>query len=166
MWRILQTGKLYLIPPYLAFVSLDRKSVRFTIPLCTIRKVERLSARAGVYALGLSLWHQMKIVRTHSFNNDMNTADNGIAPAAQIVQLTALRPTADLFCSLLRDALKSELQRGQMKVVKGFVNTCYSEIMVSLGDSKDGPPRPDEHSESAYLGGLGLKFKFPGDPKK
>ncbi|THH12851.1 hypothetical protein EW146_g7305, partial [Bondarzewia mesenterica] len=27
-------GKLHLFPPYLAFVSLDRKSVRFTIPLC------------------------------------------------------------------------------------------------------------------------------------
>ncbi len=140
--------------------------MRFTIPLCIIPKVERLSARAGVYALGRSLWHQMKIVRALSRNYQRSTTDDGFAITVQIVQLTALRPTADLFCSLLRDALKSELQRGQMKVVKGFVNTCYSEIMVLLGDSKDGPPKPDEHSESAYLGGLGLKFKFPGDPKK
>lgn len=71
-----------------------------------------------------------------------------------------------MFCSLLRDALKSELQLGRMKAVKGFVNTCYSEVMVSLDDSKDGPPKPEEHTESMYLGGLGLKFKFPGDPKK
>jgi hypothetical protein len=48
--------------PYLAFASLDKKSVRFTIPLCTIRRVERLNARAGVYALSLSLWHGLKIV--------------------------------------------------------------------------------------------------------
>lgn len=54
-----------------------------------------------------------------------------------------------------------------MKAVKGFVNTCYSEVMVSLDDSKDGPAtKSDEHTESMYLGGLGLKFKFPGDPKK
>lgn len=59
-----QAGKLYLLPPYLAFASHDRKSVRFTIPLCTIRRVERLNARAGIYALSLSLWHSMKIVRT------------------------------------------------------------------------------------------------------
>lgn len=59
-----QAGKLYLFPPYLAFASLDRKSVRFTIPLCTIRRVERLNARAGIYALSLSLWHGMKIVRS------------------------------------------------------------------------------------------------------
>ena len=56
-----------MIPPYLAFSSVDKKSVRFTIPLCTIRRVERLNARAGIYALSLSLWHGMKIVRTHQW---------------------------------------------------------------------------------------------------
>ncbi|KAJ7147645.1 rab-GTPase-TBC domain-containing protein [Mycena crocata] len=148
-------GKLYIMSPYLAFASLDRKSVRFTIPLSTIRRVERLNARAGIYALSLSTWHGAKI----------------------IVQLTSLRPTADLFCSLLRDALKIELQRGQMRAVKGFVKTCYSEALVSttssvadneredgslISEEKDDPtPR-----ESTYHGGLGLKFKFPGDPKK
>jgi hypothetical protein len=48
--------------PYLAFASLDRKSVRFSIPLSTIRRVERLNARAGIYALSLSTWHGAKIV--------------------------------------------------------------------------------------------------------
>ncbi|KAG2358962.1 TBC-domain-containing protein [Suillus spraguei] len=147
-------GKLHLLPPYLAFSSLDRKSVRFTLPLSTVRRVERLNARAGVYALSLSTWHGMKI----------------------IVQLTSLRPTADLFCSLLREALKAELQRGQMKAVKGFVKTCYSEGLVSLSgvsdneredgslitETKEGCPPP----ETEFHGGLGLQFKFPGDPKK
>jgi len=148
-------GKLHLIAPYLAFASLDKKSVRFTIPLSTIRRVERLNARAGIYALSLSTWHGMKI----------------------IVQLTSLRPTADLFCSLLRDALKIELQRGQMKQVKGFVKTCYSEALVSETSTVADNEREDgsliseekEHAaprESTYLSGLGLRFKFPGDPKK
>ncbi|KAI0917895.1 hypothetical protein AcW1_006904 [Taiwanofungus camphoratus] len=145
------SGKLYLLPPYLAFASVDRKSARFTLPLSTIRRVERLNARAGVYALSLSLWHGMKIV----------------------VQLTSLRPTADLFCSLLRDSLKVELQRGQMKVVKGFVKTCYSEILVASTENEEkenAAGKVEEATiiepESMYLGGLGLKFKFPGDPKK
>ncbi|EGN95103.1 hypothetical protein SERLA73DRAFT_170974 [Serpula lacrymans var. lacrymans S7.3] len=148
-------GKLHLIPPYLAFTSLDRKSVRFTLPLSTIRRVERLNARAGIYALSLSTWHGMKI----------------------IVQLTSLRPTADAFCSLLREALKVELQKGQMKAVKGFVRTCYSEVLVStsstapdneredgslINDAKEGSPPV----EMEYHGGLGLRFKFPGDAKK
>jgi len=95
----------------------------------------------------------------------------------KIVQLTSLRPTADLFCSLLRDALKVELQRGQMKLVKNFVKTCYSEMLVSeysnadneredgslITEDKDGNVQEQEVS---YHGGLGLKFRFPGDPKK
>ncbi|KAJ6580842.1 rab-GTPase-TBC domain-containing protein [Mycena capillaripes] len=148
-------GKLYIMAPYLAFASLDRKSVRFTIPLSTIRRVERLNARAGIYALSLSTWHGAKI----------------------IVQLTSLRPTADLFCSLLRDALKIELQRGQMRAVKGFVKTCYSEALISTtshvadNEREDGSLISEEKDdatprESTYHGGLGLKFKFPGDPKK
>lgn len=52
--------------PYLAFSSLDKKSVRFTIPLSTVRRVERLNARAGIYALSLALWHGGKIVRVSS----------------------------------------------------------------------------------------------------
>lgn len=88
----------------------------------------------------------------------------------QIVQLTSLRPTADLFCALLRDALKIELQKGRMKSVKGFVKTCYSEVLVSPSaptpsDEKDEAGANDA-SESSYHGGLGLKFRFPGDPKK
>lgn len=95
----------------------------------------------------------------------------------QIVQLTSLRPTADAFCALLREALKIELQRGQMKAVKGFVKTCYSEALVSttssvadheredgslISETKEGsPPR-----ETDFHAGLGLKFRFPGDAKK
>lgn len=89
------------------------------------------------------------------------------------MQLTSLRPTADLFCSLLRDSLKVELQRGQMKVVKGFVKTCYSEILVASTENEEkenAAGKVEEATiiepESMYLGGLGLKFKFPGDPKK
>ncbi|KAI0032681.1 TBC-domain-containing protein [Vararia minispora EC-137] len=147
-------GKLYLLPPYLAFASVDRRSVRFTIPLCTIRRVERLNARAGVYALSLSLWHGMKI----------------------IVQLTTLRPTADLFSALLRDALKLELQVGRMRAVKAFSKTCYSEVLLSgsspvaEGEREDGSlinsEKAGEDGQLSYHGGLGLRFKFPGDPKK
>jgi TBC1 domain family member 8/9 len=116
-------------------------------------------------------------------------------PNEQIVQLTSLRPTADLFCSLLRDALKLELQRGQMKIVKSFVKTCYSEVLISSSSSatpeneredgsliqhstegeKDGAAASGNAGNNgaasggqgvAYHGGLGLKFRFPGDPKK
>ncbi|TFK23207.1 GTPase activating protein [Coprinopsis marcescibilis] len=143
-------GKLYIMPPFLAFTSLDRKSVRLTIPLSTIRRVERLNARAGIYALSLLTWHGMKLV----------------------VQLTSLRPTADLFCSVLREALKVELQKGQMKQVKVFVKTCYSEVLVSdtpnagADNEREDGSLVESSEQISYLGGLGLHFKFPGDPKK
>lgn len=92
------------------------------------------------------------------------------------MQLTSLRPTADLFCSLLRDALKVELQRGQMKLVKNFVKTCYSEVLISDSSNAAENEREDgslisegkagTSEEISYHGGLGLRFKFPGDPKK
>lgn len=96
----------------------------------------------------------------------------------KVVQLTSLRPTADLFCSLLRDALKVELQAGRMKAVKGFAKTCYSENLVAEsspvaeneredGSLIDGGEKDGEGTRGhPFHGGLGLKFKFPGDPKK
>lgn len=78
-----------------------------------------------------------------------------------------------------------------MKLVKPFVKTCYSEFLLAQDESTsvspvdgDGNPNPNpeqgekkedqageageggEGSEPPYLGGLGLKYKFPGDPKK
>ena len=98
------------------------------------------------------------------------------SPARQIVQLTSLRPTADLFCALLRDSLKLELERGQMKLVKSFAKTCYSEVLINSGSTAPDNEHEDgsliqekdggSSSAPAYHGGLGLKFKFPGDPRK
>ncbi|KAG8888734.1 hypothetical protein FRB99_004088, partial [Tulasnella sp. 403] len=103
-------GKMYLFTPYLCFASLDRKSVRFTIPLSTIRRVERLNSRAGVFALSLVLWHGMKLV----------------------IQLTSMRSTAEAFCDRLREGLRLQLQLGQMKVVKSFSKTLYSEVLCAV----------------------------------
>ncbi|KAG8974931.1 hypothetical protein FRC05_006608 [Tulasnella sp. 425] len=157
-------GKLYLFPPFLCFISLDRKSVRFTIPLSTIRRVERLNSRAGVFALSLVLWHGMKIV----------------------IQLTSMRSTAETFCDRLRDGLKVQLQLGQMKQVKPFAKTLYSETLCSeplpAEKGRDGETSPlvdvsttaaaakvgveDADEGGDYHRGLGSEFKFPGDAKK
>jgi hypothetical protein len=74
-------------------------------------------------------------------------------------------------------ALKAELQAGKMKVVKPFSKTCYSENLVldsspvadkerEDGSLIDGGENAGDGDEPAFHGGLGLKFKFPGDPKK
>lgn len=122
--------------------------MRFTLPLCTVRRVERLNSRTGAFALSLLLWHGLKL----------------------ILQLTSLRPTADAFCARLRDALKMQLQLGNMRTMKTFVKSCYSESLVASASSTVANEREDGSLVStdaqSYLGGLGLKYKFPGDPKK
>jgi len=65
-----------------------------------------------------------------------------------------------------------------MKLVRNFSKTCYSDVLVSdsstlvdneredgslITEDKDGTLREPDIS---YHGGLGLKFRFPGDPKK
>ena len=96
----------------------------------------------------------------------------------QIVQLTSLRPTADLFCTLLKEALKVELSKGQMKTLKTFVKTCYSESIVASSatmsasmikeqdQDEDKESKTTDENQPVYHTGLGHHFKFPGDPKK
>jgi len=63
-----------------------------------------------------------------------------------------------------------------MKLVKNFVKTCYSEMLISDSSNAAENEREDgslistgnaeASQEIGYHGGLGLRFKFPGDPKK
>ena len=64
-----------------------------------------------------------------------------------------------------------------MKSVKPFSKTCYSENLVldsspvadkerEDGSLIDGGEKAGEGNAPGFHGGLGLKFKFPGDPKK
>lgn len=74
-------------------------------------------------------------------------------------------------------SLKAELQAGKMKTVKPFAKTCYSENLVldsspvadkerEDGSLIDSGEKAGEGNAPVFHGGLGLKFKFPGDPKK
>jgi hypothetical protein len=65
-----------------------------------------------------------------------------------------------------------------MKFVKNFVKTCYSEVLITDSSTAGENEREDgslimvdkdggsKEPDITYHGGLGLKFRFPGDPKK
>jgi hypothetical protein len=55
-----------------------------------------------------------------------------------------------------------------MKLMKTFVKRCYSEYLLSSTEVEEEEARDDQSSERLhpYLGGLGIKYKFPGDSKK
>ncbi|GAA6051294.1 hypothetical protein JCM3770_006798 [Rhodotorula araucariae] len=177
------SGKLYLSTSFLAFTSLDRRSCRLTLPLATIRRVEKLApgqegTAVGAFALGLTLFHGLRI----------------------ILQLNSLRPTNDQFCAQLRVRLKAALPL--MKALKPFAATFFSEWflspdrehdgevsagrkkvddkvgeLISFGDGESGekgkgrevegePWTTEWGTESGFHTGLGMEFKFPGDPRK
>jgi hypothetical protein len=63
-------GRLYLSDGYIAFESTARQpspqqnssACWFTLPLFTIRKVERLNTGSYAYSLSLTTWHKMEII--------------------------------------------------------------------------------------------------------
>ncbi|BGP28952.1 hypothetical protein JCM10296v2_000688 [Rhodotorula toruloides] len=168
------SGKLYLSTSYLTFTSLDRRSCRLTLPLATVRRVEKLApgqegTAVGAFALGLTLFHGLRI----------------------IVQLNSLRPTNDAFCANLRVRLKASLPL--MKTLKPFANTFFSEWFLSPDREDEERRKKDEENKVAELisfdekgkgkeddepwttesgidgrfhAGLGMIFKYPGDPRK
>ncbi|CAG8579651.1 6608_t:CDS:10, partial [Ambispora gerdemannii] len=69
-----------------------------------------------------------------------------------IFQMDGIKSHCEQFCNVLKDNLKNQLHF--LKILKPFLATCYSELLVN--DSK----------KEFACGGLGMKFTFPGDPKK
>ncbi|KAL8283146.1 hypothetical protein RQP46_005924 [Phenoliferia psychrophenolica] len=183
------SGKLYLSSTFLAFASLDRRSCRLSLPLATVRRVEKIApgqegTATGAFALCLTLFHGLRIV----------------------VQLNSLRTTNDAFCAVLRTQLKAALP--MMKKLKPFSKTFFSEWflapdrdadlvvpadlnkpgqassttegeLISFGDEKPLEEKPKEllegenvewttrsETSNGYHGGLGTIFKYPGDPRK
>ena len=125
----------------------------FVLPLCAIRRVERLHSRSYMFALSVTTWH-----------NDLRLT----------LQFVGIRTSCERFCEALKRGLRSQM--GEIKNLRILVEGCYSEHLLGGplgkgrgstdstggGDSKDdGTPKkgpPDA--------GLGMVFKYPGDARK
>ncbi|GAA95389.1 uncharacterized protein L969DRAFT_44592 [Mixia osmundae IAM 14324] len=129
----LYSGKVHLTPRFICFISLDRRACRLVMPLCCIRRVEKLgtgtgltsgpakhgpgsssqsparvvTVGVGVYALSLETWHGSKIM----------------------LQLNALRNVCDSFSGILKSQLKTVLP--EMKTLKRTTSTFFSEILIA-----------------------------------
>lgn len=130
----------------------------FTLPLCAIRRVERLPTANALFALAVTTWNGLTAP----------SSKNGQQSEAQkfTLELAGSRHACDRFC----DALKKGLRDGVKEVddLKAVVGECYSEYLLSgrnnmleRGDSKtSGSTREPPDA------GLGMIFRFPGDSKK
>ncbi|PQE14660.1 TBC domain-containing protein [Rutstroemia sp. NJR-2017a BVV2] len=122
----------------------------FTLPLCAIRRVERLHSQSyqPKFALAITTWNGI---------TNPPAADGSKNPVYQqkiTINLAGTRQACERFCDGLKRGLKSGV--GDVAKLKRVVAECYSEYLLQ-GDGKTGDP-PDA--------GLGMLFRYPGDLKK
>ncbi|TGO45307.1 hypothetical protein BCON_0403g00010 [Botryotinia convoluta] len=120
----------------------------FTLPLCAIRRVERLHSQSYQFALAITTWNGI---------TNTSAKDGSKQPTYQqkiTINLAGTRQACERFCDGLKKGLKSGV--GEVAKMKRVVAECYSEYLLQ-GDSKTGEA-PDA--------GLGMLFRYPGDLRK
>lgn len=130
----------------------------FTLPLCAIRRVERLQTANSLFALAITTWNGC-------------TTSSGRTPTPSETQkftleLAGSRQACERFC----DALKRGLRDGVKEVddLKAVVAECYSEYLLSgkNNSSEKGETKMSVSAREPPDAGLGMMFRYPGDPRK
>ncbi|KAI5843374.1 rab-GTPase-TBC domain-containing protein [Morchella snyderi] len=144
------TGKLHLSEAFLCFspnaptaaaAAAATAGVGFTLPLCAVRRVERLHSRSYMFALAITTWHGVG-------------AGAGGKEERITLQFVGMRNACEAFCDRLKRGLRAQM--AEVRNLRTLVESCYSEFL--LGDGSRGRVVPDA--------GLGLLFKYPGDARK
>lgn len=126
----------------------------FTLPLCAIRRVERLHSQSYMFALAITTWN--------------GTPDpKGKAPSGQklTIQLAGSRQACERFC----DGLKKGLREGVKEVenLRTVVRDAYSEhLLLTDGDDKKAGGEDNKTEREHPDTGLGLIFRYPGNARK
>ncbi|KAF8429115.1 putative GTPase activating protein [Tirmania nivea] len=128
----------------------------FVLPLCAIRRVERLHSRSYIFALAVTTWH-----------NDLRLT----------LQFAGIRTSCERFCDALKRGLRGQM--GEIKNLRVLVEGCYSEYLLGgpLGAGAKGRGSTDSTGEGGGKeggegkrqppdAGLGMVFKYPGDARK
>ncbi|KAL3418944.1 TBC domain-containing protein [Phlyctema vagabunda] len=121
----------------------------FTLPLCAIRRVERLHSQSYQFALAITTWNGL----SNSPTNE--TSKIPVHQQKITIQLAGTRQACERFCDGLKKGLKSGV--GEVAKLKRVVAECYSEYLLQ-GDAKKSGEPPDA--------GLGMQFRYPGDARK
>ncbi|KAL4863243.1 putative GTPase-activating protein [Aspergillus spectabilis] len=125
----------------------------FTIPLCCIRRVERLNSLSHVFSLALTTW-----------NGALGKQPTpGYAPQRFTIELVGSRQACERFCDSLKKNLRESMK--EIENLRAVVNDCYSEYLLSGAKSKNqSPDAPD--TKPPPDAGLGMLFRYPGDARK
>ncbi|KAK7983678.1 hypothetical protein PG989_011080 [Apiospora arundinis] len=125
----------------------------FTFPLCAIRRVERLNSQSFQFALAITTWNG--IPQDAAKDKDAQKDKSQIREQRITIQLAGTRHACERFCDGLKKGLRGGV--GNVGKLKKVAAECYSEYLLRPEDKKSANP-PDA--------GLGMMFKYPGDPKK
>lgn len=129
----------------------------FTLPLCAVRRVERLHTQSYMFALSITTWN--------GFEPGSDTKAGAPAPPKLTVQLEGSRQQCERFC----DGLKRGLRQGIREVdnMRTVAQECYSEYFL-YNDFDAAPPstKPDGAPRAPPDTGLGSIFKYPGNSRK
>ncbi|RPB09549.1 TBC-domain-containing protein [Morchella conica CCBAS932] len=162
------TGKLYLSESFLCFspnpptatsAAAATAGVGFTLPLCAVRRVERLHSRSYMFALAITTWHGVG-------------AGAGAAGGKEeriTLQFVGMRNACEAFCDRLKKGLRAQM--AEVRNLRTLVESCYSEFL--LGEGRGGGGEEGGLGEGGKRrervvpdAGLGLLFKYPGDARK
>ena len=128
----------------------------FTLPLCAIRKVERLPTQNALFALAITTWtgstHAANSAQAHSETQKIT------------LQFVGSRQQCDRFCDGLKKGLRNAVK--QVESFKAVVNECYSEYLLSGLAAKAQDAKGAAGIRDPPDAGLGMLFKYPGDSKK
>lgn len=131
----------------------------FTLPLCAVRRVERLHTQTYMFALSITTWNG------YEAGSGDGSKPGAPAPPKLTIQLEGSRQQCERFC----DGLKKGLRQGikEMENMRTVAQDLYSEYLLyndldaTPAETKaDGSPR---HSPDT---GLGKIFRYPGNSRK
>lgn len=133
----------------------------FTIPLCSIRRVERLNSAPHIFHLALTVWD--KYAQQTTTISEKPTS--GLPVRKLILNLDGSRQAAERFCDQLKKCLRESMR--ELDGLRSTTAECYSEYLMNPAvlqskanrdQNKDLPSPPDV--------GLGVIFRYPGDARK
>ncbi|KAK6367901.1 uncharacterized protein PV06_09367 [Exophiala oligosperma] len=128
----------------------------FTLPLCSIRRVERLNSHQDKFCLALTTFESIQKPLAEKPKAPLPP------PRKLILTLDGSRTACERFC----DGLKKGLREGMKEVdtLRAVVSQCYSEYLLDparIKAKEDGTQAPDPPDT-----GLGMLFRYPGDARK
>ena len=129
----------------------------FTLPLCAVRRVERLHTQSYMFALSITTWN--------GYEPGSDSKPGSPAPPKLTIQLEGSRQQCERFC----DGLKRGLRQGIKEVerMRTVAAECYSEyFLYDDFDTKPAQTKPDGTPRKPPDTGLGSIFKYPGNSRK